>query len=408
MATGPIPDTFEGGAFHPQFGTRRVAGTLHVGPTTVRFQGETGSFELPLDDLDVNLGGASDRLVFFAHQRFPNISAYTADHAVLDHPAFAQNRALGRARDRIRRRKLVARCVTFGILALILGAIVGVWFAKDPMVKALAAQVPAEWEQKLGDTAFKQVTLRSKLITDDAVQRQLELLAKPLLAVVPQERYAFKLHIIEDASLNAFALPGGNVAIHSGLILAADSPEEVLGVLGHELSHVTRQHGMRGILQGLGLYAIVSLFFGDVSGLAAILVNNAPFLLSQKFSRDFEREADEQGFRYLEAAKLNPRGMITFFEKMRREEEKLREQLPGGEALDALNFLSTHPATLERTAHLEKLLAKSPRKDGFTVVDLNFKEFQQALRAKLSLPEKVKQPAKQPAKTDAKPDAKKK
>ena len=245
---------------------------------------------------------------------------------------------------------------------------------------------------------FKQVTLRSKLITDAAVQRQLELLAKPLLAVVPQERYAFKLHIIEDASLNAFALPGGNVAIHSGLILAADSPEEVLGVLGHELSHVTRQHGMRGIVQGLGLYATVSLFFGDVSGLAAILVNNAPFLLSQKFSRDFEREADEQGFRYLEAAKLNPRGMITFFEKMRREEEKLREQLPGGEVLDALNFLSTHPATPERTAHLEKLLAKSPRKDGFTAVDLNFKEFQQALRAKLSLPEKEKQLAKPDAK----------
>ena len=79
--------------------------------------------------------------------------------------------------------------------------------------------------------------------------------------------------------------------------------------------------------------------------------------------------------------------MITFFEKMRIEEEKLREKIPGGEAMDALNFLSTHPATAERTAHLEKLLAKSPRKDGFTAVDLNFKEFQSALRAKLSQPE---------------------
>ncbi|NDF00004.1 MAG: hypothetical protein EB034_17270, partial [Verrucomicrobia bacterium] len=94
---------------------------------------------------------------------------------------------------------------------------------------------------------------------------------------VPQDRYPFKLHIIEDASLNAFALPGGNVAIHSGLLLTADSPEEVLGVLGHELSHVTKQHGLRGIVQSLGLYAVVTTFFGDVSGLAAILVNNAPF-----------------------------------------------------------------------------------------------------------------------------------
>lgn len=398
MATGPVQNSFEGGAFHPDHGTRRVAGTLHIEPDGVRFQTEEGMFQLPLEGLDVNVGGAGDRLVFFAHPNFPKVSVFTSDQAVLNHPAFANNRALGRARDRIRRRKLVGRCVTFGILALIVAALAGVWLAKDPMVKAVASQVPAEWEQKLGDTAFAQVSLGSKLVTDEAVKKQLEQLAAPLLAVVPQDRYKFKLHIVEDASLNAFALPGGNVTIHSGLLLTADSPEEVLGVLGHELSHVTKQHGMRGIVQGLGLYGIVSLFFGDVSGLAAILVNNAPFLLSQKFSRDFEREADEQGFRYLEAAKLDPRGMITFFEKMRREEEKLREQLPGGEALDALNFLSTHPATPERTAHLEKLLAKSPRKDGFTKVDLDFKGFQTALRAKLSQPEKAKKPEKPDAK----------
>jgi predicted Zn-dependent protease len=177
-------------------------------------------------------------------------------------------------------------------------------------------------------------------------------------------------------------------------LLAADSPEEILGVMAHEISHVTKQHGTRGIIESLGLYGIVSFLFGDVSGLAAILVNNVPFLLSQKFSRDHESEADEQGFRYMEAAKLNPRGLITFFEKMRREEEKLKEKLPGGEALDALSFLSTHPATPERMARLEKLLAKSPRKDAFAKVDLDFKEFQNALRAKLSQSDKAKKPEK--------------
>ncbi|MFM8468908.1 MAG: M48 family metallopeptidase [Limisphaerales bacterium] len=402
MAAGPVPNSFDGGAFHPDHGTRRVAGTLHIQPDGVRFQTDDGMFQLPLDGLDVTVGGASDRLVFFAHPNFPKVSIFTSDQAVLNHPAFASNRALGRARDRIRRRRLVGRCITLGILGLIVAALAGVWLAKDPMVKAIASQVPAEWEKKLGDTAFTQISLGSKLITDEAVKKQLEQLAAPLLAVVPQDRYRFKLHIAEDASLNAFALPGGNVTFHTGLLLAADTPEEVLGVLAHEISHVTEQHGTRGIVESLGLYGVVSLFFGDVSGLAAILVNNAPFLLSQKFSRDHEREADERGFRYLEAAKLNPRGMISVFEKMRREEEKLREKLPGGEALDALNFLSTHPATPERTAHLEKLLAKSPRKDGFTKVDLDFKEFQAALRAKLSPPEKAKKPEKPGAKPQPK------
>ena len=402
MPARTFPDSFEAGAFHPDHGTRRISGTLRIEGGMVNFVSDQGFFAFPLDTVQVSMGGASDRLVFFAHENFPKASIFTSDQAILDHPAFAQNPTLSRARDRIRRRKLVSRCITLGILVLIVAAIAGVWLAKDPMVKAVASQVPAEWEQKLGDTAFAQVTLTSKLVTDADVKKQLEQLAAPLLAAVPQDRYKFKLHIIEDASLNAFALPGGNVAFHTGLLLTAETPEEVLGVLAHEISHVTEQHGMRGIVQGLGLYAIVTTFFGDVSGLAAILVNNAPFLLSQKFSRDHEREADEQGFRYLEAAKLNPRGMITFFEKMRIEEEKLREKIPGGEAMDALNFLSTHPATAERTAHLEKLLAKSPRKEGFTAVDLNFKEFQATLRAKLSQPEKAKK-----AKKAEKPDAKK-
>lgn len=401
MPARPAADTFDAGAFHPDYGNRRVSGTLRIGGGMVNFESDAGFFAFPLDTVQVSMGGASDRLVFFAHANYPKASIFTSDQAVLGHPAFAQNATLTRARERIRRRKLVGRCISLGILALFLAAIAGVWLAKDPMVKAVASQVPAEWEQKLGDTAFAQATLTSKLLTDADVKKQLEQLAAPLLAVVPQDRYKFKIHIIEDASLNAFALPGGNVALHTGLLLTADSPEEVLGVLAHELSHVTEQHGMRGIVQGLGLYAIVSTFFGDVSGLAAILVNNAPFLLSQKFSRDHEREADEQGFRYLEAAKLNPRGMISFFEKMRREEEKLRDKLPGGEALDALSFLSTHPATTERTERLEKLLEKSPRKEGFTAVDLNFKEFQQALRAKLSQPEKAKKLEK-PEKPDAK------
>jgi len=395
MSARSLPDAFEAGAFHPDHGTRRVSGTLRIDGGMVGFQGDAGFFAFPLDTVQVTMGGASDRLVFFAHENFPKASIFTADQRILDHPAFAQNPTLTRARERIRTRRLVGRCVTLGLLGLIIAAVAGLWFAKNPMVTAVARQVPADWEKKLGDTAFAQVSLGSKLITDDAVRKQLEQLAAPLLAVVPQDRYQFKLHIIENPSLNAFALPGGNVAFHTGLLLAADTPEEVLGVLGHELSHVTRQHGMRAMIEGLGLYAIVTTFFGDVSGLAAILVNNAPFLLTQKFSRDHEREADEQGFRYLEAAKLNPRGLITFFAKMRREEEKLKEKLPGGEALDALSFLSTHPATAERMARLEKLLAESPRKDGFATVDLDFKAFQAALRAKLSQPEKQKK-AEQP------------
>ena len=151
----------------------------------VNFVSDQGFFAFPLDTVQVNLGGASDRLVFFAHENFPKASLFTSDQAILDHPAFAQNPTLTRARDRIRRRKLVSRCLTLGILALIFTGIAGVWLAKDLMVKAVASQVPAEWEQKLGDTAFAQVTLTSKLVTDADVKKQLEQLAAPLPFPLP-------------------------------------------------------------------------------------------------------------------------------------------------------------------------------------------------------------------------------
>ena len=99
MASRALPEHFEAGAFHPDYGTRRAAGMLHIAPDGVQFQGENGMFQLPLEGLDVSVGGASDRLVFFAHPNFPKVSIFTSDQAVLDHPAFVHNRALGRARD---------------------------------------------------------------------------------------------------------------------------------------------------------------------------------------------------------------------------------------------------------------------------------------------------------------------
>ena len=133
------------------------------------------------------------------------------------------------------------------------------------------------------------------------------------------------------------------MAIHTGLLLKAESPEEILGVMAHELVHVEMQHSMRNLLEMLGLYVVISAVFGDVSGVAAILVNNAPYLLKMKFSRDHEREADTQGFEYLMKANLDPRGLVGFFGKIQQEQEE--SSMPNMEG--ALSILSTHPATDE-------------------------------------------------------------
>jgi predicted Zn-dependent protease len=382
-------DSFEGGAFHPGFPKGRSSGTLHLTPSHVRFTCAQGGFELPLEGLQAEEGGASDRLIFFKHPQHPGCSIYTDDQTALGHRSFRHHRGLQGQKASIVKKRWRGRAVIGAVaLALALG-IAGLWAAKGPMVGAIARQVPASWEEKLGEMVFKQISSRSRLIEVPALQRQLETITGPLVAGVKSDRYQFKFHIVEDASLNAFALPGGTVAIHSGLLLRAQSPEEIAGVLAHEISHVTRQHSLRNMIETLGLYAILGAFFGDAEGLMAVLAEHSGTLLQLKFSRDFERDADEQGWQAMRAADINPHGMITMFQKLDEEHEAMRQKtgvLGGG--IEAPDFLSTHPHTKDRVADLQERWAKLDKKTGYRTFDLNFKELQTTLRSHLS-----KQPA---------------
>ena len=235
-------------------------------------------------------------------------------------------------------------------------------------------------EEKIGDAAFTSHTSSLNIIKDEEIVADFKEFYGPLIEAIGSDRYTFEFFILEDSSLNAFALPGGKMAIHTGLILKADSPEEMLGVMAHELAHVQEQHSMRNLVEMVGLYALVSTFFGDVSGVAAILVNNAPFLLSMKFSRDHEHEADAVGFEYLMRANIDPRGLVSFFEKIKKESEE--SGLPDMDG--ALNVLSTHPATDKRIKSLKLLIQEKGRSGPYRIFNLDFSEFQKKLRDHLN------------------------
>ena len=189
-------------------------------------------------------------------------------------------------------------------------------------------------------------------------------------------------------------MPGGHVVLHSGLLMAADSPEEIAGVLGHEIAHVTQRHSIRSIISSAGLFLLVQTLLGDVTGVVAVLANNSSFLLSRKFSRDFERESDNKGWDYLLAADIKPDGMITFFTKMQAEEKRLREKVKEATSIDMGNLtpevLSTHPATEDRMKNLQSKWDKLDKKSGYRTFDLNYAQFKDSLRAKLHLKEETK------------------
>ena len=370
---------YEGIAFHPDLGSGKVSGQLSVSSVGLRFEADCTQVELPLDGLEVASGGASHRLVFFSHRLQPAWSLYTSNRRILNHPHLQSRTAIAAQCDKIRGEKNQSRLITSLMTLAIVAAVIGLYQLKAPLVALVARHIPASVEIRLGEVAFSQLKLSRVLIEDDELEARLRDLAAPLLEGVENERdYPFNLHIVADPSINAFALPGGHMVVHTGLLLKAREPEEVLGVLAHEIAHVTRQHSLRQLIGTVGLFTLVQTVFGDFTGLIAVLTDGGTKLLRLQFSRDFEREADDIGWDALVRADINPGGLITFFETLREEHDKARGPLTT--AQNYLNFLSTHPATEER---IERLKTKWLNLDSdFRAIptELDFRAFQRAIQ----------------------------
>ncbi len=360
MTSQAVPSSYEGSAFHPDFPDGRAGGTIHVEAGRLRFEGQADagqSAELPYVGLTMRLGGASDRIIFFSHPSLPEVAIYTSDHRILDHPYLASQAKLAPQIAGVRGKKRRGQLVTASILAAIVLAVVGLVALKDPLVGFVADRVPPSVEVQLGDVFFGQIQTSVDVVQDDELTAELEALVAPLLEALPDTGYPFKLYLANDPTLNAFAVPGGHVVIHTGLVLKAETPEEVLGVLAHEIAHVTERHSLRQVIGTAGLYFLVQALFGDLTGLAAIVADGGFQLLTLEFSRDHEREADDTGWEYLVAARVDPRGMISFFEKLQAEQERLLGDAAGLEK--TLTFLSTHPSSEERIELLTAKLTES-------------------------------------------------
>jgi Zn-dependent protease with chaperone function len=211
----------------------------------------------------------------------------------------------------------------------------------------MAEQIPAEQETRLGRQAFEgmksSLDLRDEGPAYDA--------ATSIVARLTQgSRYQYEVHVSRDETLNAFALPGGILVVNSGLIAATRRPEELAGVLAHEVQHVELRHSIRGLIKELGLRGLWVMATGDFGGTLA--GQAALELTSLKFSRDDESEADSLAFDALLRAGIDPAGMPAFFETMSKE------------SADApVALLSTHPLSEERKRVLEQRVTELGRKD---------------------------------------------
>ena len=211
-------------------------------------------------------------------------------------------------------------------------------------------------EIAMGRQAQQQVRRTVPVLADAEVTAYVTRVGKRLAARASGPRYPYSFSVANYRELNAFALPGGPVWIHRGILHAAANESQLAGVLAHEIAHIAQRHAADQITKQLvanGFLGLLGAVLGNDPGAARTAQIGAQILAGGymlKFSRDDEREADRVGLQIVRRAGWDPRGIAEFMEALRREQGRD----PGSVEV----FLSSHPAPAERAVVLRKLIGR--------------------------------------------------
>lgn len=209
----------------------------------------------------------------------------------------------------------------------------------------------------MGQQYAAQVNTELPVIHDAEIDRYINALGDSIARLTNRGDLEWHFFVVNTDVVNAFALPGGFVYINRGVIERADKLDELAGVVGHEIGHIVRRHSVKQMQQkqganiGLALTCMLTKVCDSQASQAAIQVGGAAVFAS--FSRQDEKEADEEGFKNVVRANISPKGMVSFFQKL------LAQQTSQPSAVDA--WFSDHPLTQDRIADIQRLIdAKDP------------------------------------------------
>jgi len=235
-----------------------------------------------------------------------------------------------------------------------------------------------QMERRVGESIMRDIRLHDPAYDNDPEATEyLNVLGNKLVSNSQNAHQGFDFFLVKDPTLNAFALPGGYIGVHTGTIVNAQSESELAAVLAHEIAHVTQHHMARmaskeGQLSTAMLASMVLAILARNSqlGSAAAAMGQAGAITAQiGFTREFEREADRIGFQTLEKSGFDARAMPSFFQRLQKAGRLYENNAPA--------YLRTHPITTERIADAENRIQGLPYKQ--TPDSLDF----QLVRAKL-------------------------
>jgi predicted Zn-dependent protease len=206
-------------------------------------------------------------------------------------------------------------------------------------------------EVRISREFHREAKKRLKFVRNLEVERYIDQIGKQILSVMGPQPFDYRFFVVEDRELNAFAVPGGSIYVHTGLIEKAKSTDELAAVLGHEIVHIKARHMARmSGLDVLSLVGLLGIFLGGGSGAQAAGALGQALAVSRQlaYNRQLEQEADTLGVKYITQAGYDPAGALKFL--------KIVDQERGLNPVDVPKYLLSHPVTQERIANVENTI----------------------------------------------------
>ncbi len=214
--------------------------------------------------------------------------------------------------------------------------------------------VTTQQEVQMGASYSAQLNAKLPIVQDPEVNRYLTTLGDSIAGLADQRDLTWHFYLVDDSTINAFALPGGYIYVNRGLVKAATQMDELAGALGHEIGHVTRRHTAKTIEKQrgatVGIVGLCTILNSCNDGLTSDAISVGTNAVFAKFSREDEAEADAEGVKNVVRAGIDPRGMRALFQELLAE----RSTKPDGVSA----WFASHPMEEDRIAHVDSLIAQ--------------------------------------------------
>lgn len=207
--------------------------------------------------------------------------------------------------------------------------------------------LPLSVDKKFGALVSEKFLSNSQIIDNKVITLALKNISTK---IIPENSYyKYNIKLVKNPAINAFALPDGQIIVFTGLIAASKSPEEIAGVIAHEISHVELRHGIRQLIRVMGISYLTAIVIGvgfEGAEIPETISEIANVLIYVKYSQEFEKEADLNAVALLHNTGISIKGFITFFDRLIH-----NEKTP-----EILSWISTHPDNKTRSEYLKEKL----------------------------------------------------